>query len=474
MKTTRNTTTIKTKGPEITKLIMESRKPISRIAENLNNVSEKSLQRMAKGEKVGDEIIDSLAKYFKVNVNEIADTENYLYLDRIQSWPELYSNENYQFSRKYSDHSNHLSHKLYKIDEFSDSILDDIENFLKILYTNQNEESSDRGTEDDVEKEIKYLRKLNNANLCFKKLIAQGIGVYYGHYNHRHFQKLNIAVEPDSISMRGIEIGDYQTFNSYIPNGFRVEVIYFYKTNDYKKNENFVIPNKIKIFPETGYTKKELYEVYVSAIKNRSKDDLQTFKEKKFPDNEKGTRKKLITEGIIDFIDNFFNKHETNLWLSASDEPFGFKFLNDFKKDVSEYVKNFKHILTGKKLDKYNGPVEEGNDWTHWSNFLEESKENVSDEEFIQLNTLRKKYHEQAQRLRDYERYSARERAQIFKQLNEERRSRLAEIADKSDEIKNFKKLSEELARQKISSRMKLKDAQKEIEIKKKKKEDAM
>ena len=469
MKTTRNTTTIKTKGPEITKLIMESRKPISRIAENLNNVSEKSLQRMAKGEKVGDEIIDSLAKYFKVNVNEIADTENYLYLDRMQSWPELYSNENYQFSRKYSDHTNHLSHKLYKIDEFSDSILDDIENFLKILYTNQNEESSDRGTEDDVEKEIKYLRKLNNANLCFKKLIAQGIGVYYGHYNHRHIQKLNIAREPDFMPLSTQEIGDYETFNSYIPNGFRVEVIYFYKTNDYKKNENFVIPNKIKIFPEIGYTKDELYEVYISAVKERAKG-MQRFKENKIPDNQK----KLIAEDIIAFMDNYFNKHENNLWLSASDEPFGFKFLNDFREDASKYTNIFKHILTSKKLDKYNGPVEEGNDWTHWSNFLEESKENVSDEEFIQLNTLRKKYHEQAQRLRDYERYSARERAQIFKQLNEERRSRLAEIADKSDEIKNFKKLSEELARQKISSRMKLKDAQKEIEIKKKKKEDAM
>lgn len=465
MKATRKTSTIKTKGPEITKLILENGKPIYRIAEKLNDVSEKSIQRMAKGEKVGEEIVDSLAKYFRVNVSEIAETENFLYLDRIQSWPELYANENYQFSRKNSNHSNHLSHKLYKVDDFSESILSDIQHFLKNLYTNQNEESSVRGVSDEIEKEIQYLRKINTANLCFKRLIAQGIGVYYGHYNHRHIQKCKTAREPDFVGVGGTKPEDYERYNYYAPNGFRVEVIYFYKTNDYKKNENFTIPNKIKIFPEVGYSKNELYNFYTS--------DLE--KQKNFVD-----------------IDEYIKTHENNLWLSVPDGSieesldssdliemgYGFNFINDYNCDVTGFINSVEHLISDNKLDKYNGPVEESNDMTPWSNFLEESKETVSNEDFDKLDSLRRKMHEQSLRLKEMERRNIRDRALALRKMIDERRNEEAKTLRKNEIfIMRRKELENESKRRDKIHLKGLKEAQKKERTEaliKKRKEDAM
>lgn len=493
MKTTRKTSTIKTKGPEITALILKNLKPISRIAEKINDVSEKSIQRMAKGEKVGEELVDSLAKYFKVNVNEIAETENFLYLDRIQSWPELYANENYQFSRKNSNHSNHLSHKLYKVDDFSESMLLDIQHFLKNLYANQNEESSDRGTSDDIEKEIQYLRKINTANLCFKRLVAQGIGVYYGHYNHRHIQRWKTVKDPDSVTMSGLQVSDYEPYNFYVPNGFRVEVIYFYKTNDYKKNENFTIPNKIKIFPEVGYSKKELYDFYMSAIKDRGEESLKRIKEKKIPDNEKGTLKNLVTDGIAFYIDNYFKKHENNLWLSVPDnsiegsltssemvdQGYGFRFINDYQKDISDFLNGIEHLILDSKLEKYNGPVEESNDMTPWSNFLEESKETVSNEDFDKLDSLRRKMHEQAIRLKEMERRNSRDREIAFRKMILERRKSEAELLIDRKKFEARKKVLQEESNRKDKIHLdrfkeSLKKRRAQELIKNKKKEDAM
>jgi hypothetical protein len=464
MKATRKTSTIKTKGPEITKLILESGKPIYRIAEKIRDVSEKSIQRMAKGEKVGEEIIDSLAKYFRVNVREIAETENFIYLDRIQSWPELYANENYQFSRKYSNHNNHLSHKLYKVDDFSEIILHDIQNFLRNLYTNQNEEGSDRGVSDEIEKEIQYLRKINTANLCFKRLIAQGIGVYYGHYNHRHIAKWKTVKEPDSVGLGGLKPEDYERYNYYTPNGFRVEVIYFYKTNDYKKNENFTIPNKIKIFPEVGYSKNELYSFYTSELEKIG------FKE----------------------IDAYIKSNENNLWLSVPDGSiegsldesdliemgYGFSFVNDYKRDLSKFLDSVQHLILDNKLDKYNGPVEESNDVTPWSNFLEESKETVSNKDFDELDSVRRKMHEQAIRLKEMERRGSRARSMALRKLMiTERRMKEAETHKHEVFRMKRKELENESKRRDKIHFERLKEAQKKEKAEaliKKRKEDAM
>ena len=464
MKARRKTSTIKAKGPEITKLILENGKPINRIAEKLKDVSEKSIQRMAKGEKVGEEIVDSLAKYFRVNVSEIAETENFLYLDRIQSWPELYANENYQFSRKNSNHSNHLSHKLYKVDDFSESILSDIQQFLKNLYTNQNEESSDRGISDEIEKEIQYLRKINTANLCFKRLIAQGIGVYYGHYNHRHIQKCKTVREPDFISNGLLSTEQYERYNYYPPNGFRVEVIYFYKTNDYKKNENFTIPNKIKIFPEGGYSKNELHSFYTSKLGKKGFEE----------------------------IDDYIKTHENNLWLSVPDGSiegsldesdliemgYGFNFVNNFKNDVSDFLNSVEHLVLDNKLDKYNGPVEESNDMTPWSNFLEESKETVSNEDFDKLDSLRRKMHEQSIRLKHMERRNTRDRALALRKMIDERRNEEAKILRQNEIfIMKRKELENESKRRDKIHLEGLKEAQKKKKAEaliKKRKEDAM
>ncbi len=464
MKAKRKTSTIKTKGPEITKLILENGKPIYRIAEKLKDVSEKSIQRMAKGEKVGEEIVDSLAKYFRVNVSEIAETENFLYLDRIQSWPELYANENYQFSRKKSNHSNHLSHKLYKVDDFSESILSDIQNFLKNLYTNQNEESSDRGVSDEIDKEIQYLRKINTANLCFKRLIAQGIGVYYGHYNHRHIQKCNTVRDPNYIGQGLLKTEQYERYNYYAPNGFRVEIIYFYKTNDYKKNENFTIPNKIKIFPEVGYSKNELYNFYTSEI------------------GKKGFEK----------IDEYIKFHENDLWLSVPDGSiegsyeesdliemgYGFNFINDFKNDVSDFLNSVEHLILDNKLDKYNGPVEESNDMTPWSNFLEESKDTVTKEEFNQIDDIRRRWHEKYIRLREMEKRTIKHRDIALRKMYLERRKNESEIQKQKVELEEQKKRLQEESNMRARIRLdRLKDdQQKKIdqELIKKRKEDAM
>ena len=463
MKATRKTSTIKTKGPEITNLILENGKPINRIAEKIRDVSEKSIQRMAKGEKVGEEIVDSLAKYFRVNVSEIAETENFLYLDRIQSWPELYANENYQFSRKNSNHSNHLSHKLYKVDDFSESILSDIQHFLKNLYTNQNEESSDRGVSDEIEKEIQYLRKINTANLCFKRLIAQGIGVYYGHYNHRHIQKCKTARESNFISNGLLSAEQYERYNYYPPNGFRVEVIYFYKTNDYKKNENFTIPNKIKIFPEVGYSKNELYSFYTSELEKIG------FKE----------------------IDDYIKTHENNLWLSVPDGSiedsleesdliemgYGLNFVNDYKRDLSKFLDSVQHLILDNKLDKYNGPVEESNDVTPWSNFLEESKETVSNEDFDELDSVRRKMHEQAIRLKEMQRRSTRARAMALKVFDEKRMEEAKILRQNEIFRMKRKELDNESKRRDKIHFERLKEAQKKEKAEaliKKRKEDAM
>ena len=78
------------------------------------------------------------------------------------------------------------------------------------------------------------------------------------------------------------------------------------------------------------------------------------------------------------------------MWLSVPDSSiegsldasdlidigYGFNFVNDFKNDVSDFLKSVEHLVLDNKLDKYNGPVEESNDMTPWSNFLEESKDN--------------------------------------------------------------------------------------------------
>ena len=308
---------MKLNTPKLKGLIQAENAPIYKLAKNMG-ISQHTLERMVKGRtNVGPKVLSKVAKYFMLNISDLVIAEkssdrnpaftrhdpiNYVYLDRIKSFSDLYKNLDYNDSRTFSDSINLLSHKIYNCVLNNDEEINRVKKFL-LSFTDTAAVTlgtSKTNNSDDVFKEVAYLRKQLLLDEPIKKLEDINIGVYYGHYFYR---AMNISSWLDADDIEDSVTNEAAHYRYIRPTGKRIEVLYFYQKKEYPG-----LPERIKISPEKGYTEEELIEEYFASL-----------------DYVHGKISGVMKENLEKYI----NFHKKRQWLLVRDTP-----------EQSEYVNN--------------------------------------------------------------------------------------------------------------------------------------
>ena len=289
--------------------------PIYRLAEKIG-ISEHTLDRINKGEQVTPKIVHKLSEYFRVNFDDfiikkekelssgwqsinsfLSKLTNEVYLTKINSFSDLSNNPEYKISRVSANSPNQISHKIYKVDIKYDAEIDGIESFLKTFYKlDKIEGTTKTSNEKDIEEEINFLRKKISLNNPIEYLKMKNIGVYYGHYIYRAMEFLKYD-DPDSLEGVGHTL-NYDSYSYYRPTGKRIEVLLFYPLTGLVES-----PDKIKIYPETGYTEDELVTEYLNAYETFYGTGRQVNKEK------------------LKKLKDYILYHSSNQWLTTTYQP---------------------------------------------------------------------------------------------------------------------------------------------------------
>ena len=132
--------------PKLKKLFNSSGLPLYKLAKSIG-LSQQTLERLLRGERVGLRVLADIAYYFQLNISDLTtkNSENkkfiskledrdVVFLNRINSFSKLYKNADYMDSRLFSNHQNVLSHKLYYCNLKEDSQLDCIKKFSICFY----------------------------------------------------------------------------------------------------------------------------------------------------------------------------------------------------------------------------------------------------------------------------------------------------------------------------------------------------
>lgn len=284
--------TVNVNGPKIKQLFEDTGKSMITLA-NQWKMSDKSLQRMARGIPVGEHLVDQVAKKFQLNVSDliIKDKEQVeddffsgVYLGRVHSMSQIYNDNDFKLSRINGNSSCQLSHKYYHITNNEYFFIDEIKSVLGKIFEPKAVKSSVLSSAKGLNEELDFLANMRNSRSTIENLENKRTGVYYGHYFYR-----GIELRQDSDDL-------YNEFDVLYPMGKRIEVICFYEID----NKN-TLPEVIKIFPDTGYSEDELKNNYIKQWKEFFKDY----------ENENWYQSHLS------MVKNFIDYHSKKKWLEV-------------------------------------------------------------------------------------------------------------------------------------------------------------
>lgn len=372
---------------KLKKLFNSTGLPLYKLAKGIA-ISQQTLERLLRGERVGLRVLADIAYYFQLNISDLTiknseekkfkgkfEDRDIVFLNRINSFNELYKNLDYMDSRLFSKFKNSISHKLYYCELKDDDQLARIKNFLSAFtdISALSPGTTKTNDLDDVLQEISFLKKQININKPIEDLADKNIGVYYGHYFYRAMDvssyKDTQNFSPDSL--REPNITNYRYVR---PSGKRIEVLCFFEKSEYPG-----LPEQVKIFPETGFTEDDLVDKYFRAF------------DKYFGiDPSKSSQERVL-------LKDYINYHKKSQWLLVEDKPENEESMtnpengflhpycfiystpdkvvakSDFKTEDAyenykrklklfpEIIDNFEYKFFDDSFLKYDGPIEEVN-----------------------------------------------------------------------------------------------------------------
>lgn len=378
MKSPRQTTS-KVNTQKIKDLFKNSGKSFDELSDAIGGVSSRTLRRMAeeKDVRVSKTALDNVQKYFNININEISIPDdanistNHVILHEIHSLSDLFENQFYKDLRANHGHENIRTFRNYDVTIDSDTSAP-IQSLIKLALSKSSLLNSYGHEDADIQKEIEYIEKLKEGNDALEYLRTRGVYLYYGNYKFKGiedrfldkqnprkatkeekeiFNEINNSINSEE------DISLYEGTEKLIPAEIKVEVFYF---KGFLHNHN--VPYKYKIFPNLGYTEKQMIDDYVSAMKknNFKENKIEGLKEwaigasklNWYIKERKGLSNKYIWFGNYLPSDYYIDMSSENLGL--------FKF---FKEDANSYNGNFEKVLDFPEIrklhyDNYRGFLE--------------------------------------------------------------------------------------------------------------------
>lgn len=353
-------TTRKVNTSKIKELFRNSGKSFDELADAIGKVSSRTLRRMAeeKDVRISKPALDSVQEHFNVSLNElyIPDDDqissNHVILNEIRSLSNLFENKSYRDLRNHHGHRNIRTFKHYDL-EIGLHTATPIQNLINTALSKDSLLNGYGHTEEDIKKEMEYIEKLGEGNESLRNLRLRGVYLYYGNYKFKGIEEKFLnnkqITDKDIIDQFTGDISDEKQVELWtsddgklIPSEIKVEIFYFKQFG-----ENYTVPSKYKIFPNLGYTEKQLTDVYLQAMKRN-----------KLSENEINLTKKWLQQvsKLNWYIkDKVNNKNDDDiLWYD--------RYLpSDFYIDYSSENYNFFKFFT-RDADSYNGNFEKVQD----------------------------------------------------------------------------------------------------------------
>lgn len=243
-----------------------------------SQVPYKTLQRMKNGQPVNEINIHAIAKAHGITFNDLIklDIKNFTkdisILNKVDSVNQLYSVGNFSFFRLNGSNSPGTvisnRHYLCTVDKETSGL---IKSFLEKTMGENTRKFFRSGK--DVKDEFDLLDSMAEGNEIIQKLENKGIYIFYGQFRRRQIASVNTPfmknqVEEIEEEVDGSEEKKLKTIvPCLVPLTIYNEVIVFREV-PYKYN-------KLKIFPDEGYSFDELKKDYLKVLKQQLQTNLK-------------------------------------------------------------------------------------------------------------------------------------------------------------------------------------------------------
>jgi hypothetical protein len=202
---------------------------------------------------------------------------------------------------------------------------------------------------------MEYINKLKQGNDALEYLRSRGVYLYYGNYKFKGIQdifldrdKLKPASKKDKEIFKELvgEIDNKEELNVYeggtaklTPIEIKIEIFYFKEFFN-----NYSIPSRYKIYPNLGYTEKQLIDDYISALKKNKFEEQEIESVKEWLKNISYLnwyiKERVENSSNLISLGNYL---PSNFYLDMSSENLNyFKF---FESDAKSYNGNFEEVF---------------------------------------------------------------------------------------------------------------------------------